>query len=66
MNFINYTTKQKEVINYIHKLPLQKFNYVPIAYCPNNYYTALTYTSMLSILINKLPYDKSLNYLIIK
>ena len=59
--FENYN----KLINYIHKIPLQKFNYVPIAYCPNNYYTALTYTSMLSILINKLPYTYILFYIVI-
>ena len=46
-------------------MPLNQLNYLPIAYCPNNYYTALTYTSMLSILTTKQTYTYILFYLVI-
>ena len=54
-----------QLINYIKQIPLNPLNYIPIAYCPNNYYTALTYVSMLSILVTKQPYTYILFYLVI-
>ena len=42
-----------ELINYIFLKPISQVNYIPIAFCPNNYYTPLTYVSMLSILNSK-------------
>ena len=54
-----------QLINYIKEMPLNQFNYIPIAYCPNNYYTALTYTSMLSILVTKQTYTYILFYIVI-
>ena len=45
-----------EVINYIKELAEPKLNYIHIAFCPNNYYCALTYTSMISILTTKSIY----------
>ena len=40
----------QEIINYIYSYPLPKINYIPIAYSPDNKYTSLCYTSMLSVL----------------
>ena len=34
-------------------MPVPQFNYISIAFCTNNYYTTLTYVSMISILISK-------------
>jgi len=61
LKFNNY----EQLINYIKRLSLYSLNYIPVAYCPNNYYTTLTYTSMLSILATKHPYTYILFYLII-
>ena len=53
------------LINYIYEQSIHKFNYIPIIFCPDNYYTSLTYTSMISILISKDYYTYILFYLII-
>ena len=45
----NYT----ELINNIKSLPLPNFNYISIAYCPNNIYTPFAYVSMISTLSSK-------------
>lgn len=49
INFNNF----QEIINYVYALPPLNFNYLPICYCPNNKYTSLCYTSMLSVLSSK-------------
>lgn len=54
-----------DIINLILSESNIKFNYVPIVYCPNNYYTSLTYTSMISVLVSKQLYTYILFYLII-
>ena len=46
---LNYT----ELINNIKSSPLPNFNYISIAYCPNNAYTPFVYVSMISILSSK-------------
>lgn len=43
----------KEIINYIFLMPNPIVNYIPIAFCPDNYYVSLTYVSMTSILNSK-------------
>ena len=45
----NYT----ELINNIKSSPFPNFNYISIAYCPNNIYTPFAYVSMLSALSSK-------------
>ena len=42
-----------ELIKYLSSIPDQQVNYISIAFCPNNYYTPLTYVSMTSILVSK-------------
>ena len=42
-----------ELINSIKSSPLPNFNYISIAYCPNNIYTPFAYVSMLSALCSK-------------
>ena len=42
-----------EIINYIFLMPNPIVNYIPIAFCPDNYYVSLTYVSMTSILNSK-------------
>jgi len=59
--FNNYN----EIINLIYSESNPKFNYIPIAYCPNNYYTSLVYTSMISVLDTRQIYTYILFYLII-
>jgi len=59
--FPNYN----DLINYINALPTPKLNYIPIAYCPNNFYSSLTYTSMISILVSKGYYTYISFYLIV-
>ena len=50
----NYSfNKFNELIDYIFLKPIPQVNYIPIAFCANNYYTPLTYVSMLSILNSK-------------
>ena len=41
------------MIKYIDLMPSPNLNYISIAFCPNNYYTSLTYVSMTSILNSK-------------
>ena len=53
------------IIDYVQSYPLPKFNYIPISYCPNNKYTSLCYTSMLSILENKSIFSYIIFYIII-
>ena len=54
-----------EIIKCMNEKKLSKINYIPVAFCPNNFYTPLTYNSMLSILISKSPCTYILFYLII-
>jgi len=56
-----------DIINYIYidKYSNPKINYIPISFCPDNYYTSLTYTSMISILISKDYYTYISFFLII-
>ena len=61
IQFSNY----KELINFIFSYPLPKINYIPISYCPNNVYTALVYTSMLSVLNSKEYYSYILFYIVV-
>ena len=42
-----------KLINSIKSSPLPNFNYISIAYCPNNIYTPFAYVSMISILSSK-------------
>ena len=60
-DFNNYN----DIINFFIQQPNPQINYIPVAFCPNNYYTPLTYTSMISILITKRLYTYILFYLII-
>ena len=55
----------KDIINYIYQKPINNFNFINIALCPDNYYTALAYTSMISILTTKNYYTYISFYLII-
>ena len=48
-----YYQNFNELIDYIFLIPEPQVNYISIAFCPNNYYTPLTYVSMTSILISK-------------
>ena len=48
-----YFKNIKEMIKYIKLMPIPNLNYISIAFCPNNYYTSLTYVSMTSILNSK-------------
>ena len=61
IQFNNY----QELINFIFSHPLPKLNYIPISYCPNNRYTFLVYTSMLSVLNSKEYYTYILFYIVI-
>ena len=61
IQFNNY----KELINFFFSYPLPKINYIPISYCPNNLYTALVYTSMLSVLNSKEYYSYIIFYIVI-
>ena len=54
-----------EIIKFIKSLSIPKITYIPIAFCPDNFYTPLTYNSMLSILISKTPNTYISFYLII-
>ena len=42
-----------KLINNIKSSPLPNFNYISIAYCPNNAYKPFVYVSMISILSSK-------------
>ena len=53
------------LINYIISLPTPQLNYIPIALCPDNYYTPYAYVAMLSILNSKLFFSYISFYLII-
>ena len=55
----------KDIYNYVNSLPSPKINYIPIAYCPNEYYSFLTYTSMISILSTKEYYTYILFFIVI-
>ena len=54
-----------EIINISNSYQLPKLNYIPVAFCPSNYYTTLTYTSMLSILSSKADYTYITFYIVI-
>ena len=60
-DFENY----QDIINFLIKTSNHHINYIPIAYCPNNFYASLTYTSMISVLSSKMFYSYILFYLII-
>ena len=47
--FHNFT----EIVNYINTLSSPRINVIPIAFCLDDFYTYLTYTSMISILNTK-------------
>ena len=49
LSFDNFTS----IIDYIFSLPEPKLNYISIALCPDNYYSAYTYVAMISILNSK-------------
>ena len=55
----------KEIISYIYSYEIQKLNYIPIAFCPDNKYGPLVYTSMLSILKSKDYYTYIFFFIII-
>ena len=55
----------RDVINFINNHSIPNVNYIPIAFCPNNFYSSLTYTSMISILTSKGYYTYISFYLII-
>ena len=55
----------KDIYNYLNTLPSPKINYLPIVYCPNNYYASLTYTSMISILSTKEYYTYILFFIVV-
>ena len=59
--FQNY----EDLINYIYSYESPKLNYIPIALCPDNKYTPLAYTAMISILNSKSSYTYILFFLII-
>ena len=61
IDFENY----QDIINFLIKTSIHDINYIPIAYCPNNFYASLTYTSMISVLSSKMFYSYILFYLII-
>ena len=56
----------KDIINYINASSIPNYNYIQIAYCPNNYYSSLVYTSMISILFSKAYYTYISFYIIIR
>lgn len=60
-DFQNY----QDIINLYIQQPYSYINYISVAYCPNNFYASLTYTSMISILSTKIYYSYILFYLII-
>ena len=60
-DFDNY----QDIINFLIQQPNPYIKYIPIAYCPNNFYASLTYTSMISVLSSKVIYSYILFYLII-
>ena len=49
----NFDLNYKNLINSIKSIPLSNFNYISIAYCPNNIYTPFAYVSMISVLSSK-------------
>ena len=55
----------QDIINILINQPNSHINYIPIAYCPNNFYASLTYTSMISVLSTKMIYSYISFYLII-
>ena len=55
----------KDIINYINLWPIKKMNFINIAFCPDNYYSYLTYVSMISILSSKDCYTYIFFYLVI-
>lgn len=67
-NFIdseNDYENYQDIVNFIINQANSNINYIPIAYCPNNFYASLTYTSMISVLSTKMIYSYILFYLII-
>ena len=63
--FSNIMLTITKLINFIINQANSNINYIPIAYCPNNFYASLTYTSMISVLSTKMIYSYILFYLII-
>lgn len=54
-----------DLIKYIYSYKTPKLNYIPIAFCADNKYSSLTYTSMLSILCNKDYYTYIIFFVVI-
>ena len=54
-----------DIINYTNVMPSPRINIISIAFCLDNFYTHLTYTSMISILTTKDYYTYISFYLII-
>lgn len=61
----NNLNSLEEIINCVNFIPIEKFNYVPVAYSSSNNYISLVYTSMLSVLSNKGYYTFILFFIII-
>lgn len=55
-----------DIIIFLYSYPLPKLNYIPVAYCPDNSYTALTYTSMISVLSSRGYYSYILFFIVIQ
>ena len=55
----------QEIIYYLYSFEIPKLNYIPIAFCPDNNYGPLVYTSMISILISKEYYTYIIFFIII-
>ena len=54
-----------DLIDYIINMPMPNLNYVSVAICPSNYYSAYTHVAMISILDTKNYYSYISFYLII-
>ena len=63
-NDLNFK-KYSDITNYLIYNYTTKLNYISIALCPDNYYTAYTYVAMLSILNSKFYYTFVSFYLIL-
>ncbi len=61
INFQNFN----DLINYIINRPIPNLNYISVAFCLSNYYSAYTHVAMISILDSKNYYSYISFYLII-
>ena len=52
-DFVDEFNNIQEIIDYLLSYPPPKLNYIPISYSPDNMYSTLCYTSMLSVLDSK-------------